>query len=122
MLLSLSYIKNTHLDVIQNKKLPTFGKAQQFDPFFYQQLFGLFQNESKSTKTQNDKIGPFLYKIGSSHSSSRAVLSQGDWSTFEFWASALISACSFVFPERSLSQSVGTLSLSHTVEVSVSLM
>lgn len=68
MLLSLSYTKNTHLDVIQ-KKRPTFGKAQQFDPFFYQQLIGLFQKVSKSTKTQNwsnscIKLAPLTAHLG----------------------------------------------------------
>ena len=55
------------------------------------------------------------------HSSSRAVLSRADWSTSVFWASELSSSCSWVFRERARSQSVRTSSLSHTVEVSVSL-
>lgn len=54
-------------------------------------------------------------------SSSRAVLSSGDWSTSEFLASRLSACCSRIFWDLALSQSVLTCSLFHTTEVSVSL-
>lgn len=56
------------------------------------------------------------------HSSSRAVLSRGDWRTSEFLASLRSSCCSFIFWDLARSQSVLRLSLFHTTEVSVSLM
>lgn len=54
-------------------------------------------------------------------SSSRAVLSSGDWSTSEFLASRLSACCSRIFWDLARSQSVLTCSLFHTTEVSVSL-
>lgn len=56
------------------------------------------------------------------HSSSRAVLSRGDCSTSEFLASRRSSCCSFIFWDLARSQSVLIFSLSHTTDVSVSLM
>lgn len=54
-------------------------------------------------------------------SSSRAALSNGDWSTSEFLASRLSACCSRIFWDLARSQSVLTCSLFHTTEVSVSL-
>ncbi|TNN70401.1 hypothetical protein EYF80_019427 [Liparis tanakae] len=73
------------------------------------------------------EVGPSVHHYGKRKCILQALEapptpSGGDWSTSEFWASVLISACSPVFPERARSQSVRTLSLSHTVDVSVSLM
>lgn len=68
------------------------------------------------------RVTPLCPPARCGHSSSRAVLSRGDCSTSEFLASRRSSCCSFIFWDLARSQSVLIFSLSHTTDVSVSLM